>query len=97
VYALLRLARKFGSARVNDACGTALAFEMYDVRRLQRIIETGAKPPTPEPRSAIVIPLARYLRPPSQYALPLPPTESPDRPLPSPLEITNDTDRPALA
>lgn len=98
VYALLRLARKFGSARVNDACATALAFEMYDVRRLQRIIETGAKPPAPETHTSTVIPLARYLRPPSQYALPLSPTElsSPTSP-PLPLEPANDTDRPALA
>jgi hypothetical protein len=98
VYALLRLARKFGSARVNEACATALAFEMYDVRRLQRIIETGAKPPAPDSRSATVIPLARYLRPPSQYALPLSPSDTAPTPLPpSPLEVSNDTDRPALA
>jgi transposase len=71
VYALLRLARKFGSTRVNTACRTALAFEMYDVRRLQRIIETGAPPPPPTAPSPTVIPRARYLRPPSQYALSL--------------------------
>lgn len=83
VYALLRLAQKFGSARVNTACRTALAFEMYDVRRLQRIIETGseagrapdagrgAPPQRTATAPATVIPIARYLRPPSQYALPL--------------------------
>lgn len=79
VYALLRLASKFGSARVNTACRTALAFEMYDVRRLQRIIETGATPPPSAAAPATVIPIARYLRPASQYALPLAP------PLPTPL------------
>lgn len=86
VYALLRLAQKFGSTRVNTACRTALAFEMYDVRRLTRIIELGREtagetaresgasqacpPATPAP--AGVIPIARYLRPVSQYTLPLP-------------------------
>lgn len=98
VYALLRLARKFGSARVNDASATALAFEMYDVRRLQRIIETGATPPTPETRSPTVIPLARYLRPTSQYALPFPSSESTSpTSLTPPVETPHDTDRPALA
>jgi hypothetical protein len=89
VYALLRLARKFGSARVNAACRTALAFEMYDVRRLQRIIETGATPPPTTVGSPTVIPLARYLRPASQYALPLP-DPPPTAPTPSPL-VTGDS------
>jgi hypothetical protein len=84
VYALLRLARKFGSARVNTACRTALAFEMYDVRRLQRIIETGATPPPRTAARPAVIPLARYLRPASQYTLPLA-EPTPDTPTPSPL------------
>lgn len=97
VYALLRLAQKFGSTRVNAACATALAFEMYDVRRLQRIIETGAPPPAPAGRAATVIPLARYLRAPSQYALPLPAATPASTPVPSPSEDANDTDRPALA
>jgi len=81
VYALLRLVQKFGSARVNTACRTALAFEMYDVRRLQRIIEsgreTGATPPPSAAAPATVIPIARYLRPAGQYALPLPTLPAP--------------------
>ena len=72
VYALLSLARKYGDTRVDAACVTALAFEMYDVRRLQRILETGAAPPpSGAATSPTVIPLARYLRPASQFALPL--------------------------
>jgi hypothetical protein len=44
---------------------------MIDVHRLERILKL-APLPTPPPRSAPnVIPLARFLRPPSQYALPL--------------------------
>lgn len=87
VYALLRLVKKFGSARVNTACRTALAFEMYDVRRLQRIIETGREtgvtPPPSAAAPARVIPIARYLRPASQYALPLTTLAAPLPPLPS--------------
>jgi hypothetical protein len=72
VYALFSLVRKYGNARVNQACATALAFEMYDVRRLKRILETGATPPASAAAPAVkVIPIARYLRSPSQYALPL--------------------------
>lgn len=73
VYALLGLARKYGDPRVNAAAATALAFEMYDVRRLRRMLETGAAPPAATgPAAPTVIPIARYLRTPSQYALALP-------------------------
>jgi transposase len=70
VYALLGLCKRYGDARVDSACATALAVEMIDVHRLERMLKL-APPPTPPPRSSNVIPLARYLRPPSQYALPL--------------------------
>lgn len=82
VYALLSLARKYGDPRVNEAAAMALAYEMYDVRRLQRILEHGiVVPATTPPTSAVgpvkagdakVIPIARYLRASSQYALALP-------------------------
>jgi hypothetical protein len=71
VYALLGLARRYGGARVNDACAIALAAEMIDVHRLKRMLalgQTSSASTTP----ARVIPLARFLRPASQYALPLP-------------------------
>lgn len=70
-YALLGLVRRYGEQRVETACTTALAVEMFDVHRLERMLKL-APPPTPPPSSAAkVIPLARFLRPPSQYALPL--------------------------
>jgi hypothetical protein len=76
VYALLSLVRKYGDKRVDEACATALAFEMHDVRRLQRMLKNGvALPPISAPEDTKVIPLARYLRPASQYALPLAPAE----------------------
>ncbi|MGH7470347.1 MAG: Mu transposase domain-containing protein [Longimicrobiales bacterium] len=69
VYALLGLVRKYGAARVEEASATALAFEMHDVRRLERMLKNGSPiPAAPAPTN--VIPLARYLRPASQYALP---------------------------
>lgn len=72
VYALLGLVRRYGPARVNAACTTALAADMLDVRRLQRMLELAATAPMASARaSARVLPLARYLRPASHYALPL--------------------------
>jgi hypothetical protein len=69
VYALLGLARRFGAARVNDACGIALAADMLDVHRLKRMLALGQPPSAGAPTR--VIPLGRFLRPASQYALPL--------------------------
>lgn len=67
VYALLGLVKRYGAGRVEPACGRALRASMHNMRRLQRMVEQDA-PATPE-RSAQVIPLGRYLRPNSQYAL----------------------------
>ena len=65
----LTLARRYGDARVNAACDTALAAEMLSVRRLARLLELATPPPAVPP--ARVLPLARYLRPATHYALPL--------------------------
>jgi transposase len=68
VYKLLDLAKRFGPNRVDCACRTALEAGMVDVHRLAELVrlDTRLSPPP-----AQVIPLARYLRPASQYALPL--------------------------
>lgn len=71
VYALLSLVRKYGAPRVDEACATALACAMYDVHRLQRMLQNGSAPPPAGPPPSRM-PLARYLRPADQYALPLP-------------------------
>jgi hypothetical protein len=44
---------------------------MLDVHRLKRMLQQGVAVPPPAP-PARVIPLARYLRPATQYKLPLP-------------------------
>ena len=72
VYALLGLVRRYGAARVTEVCTAALAADLLDVRRLQRMLEL-ASTTTPASPSARVTPLARYLRPATQYALPLRP------------------------
>ena len=81
VYALLGLARRYGAGRVTEVCTVALAADMLDVHRLKRMLEQGIAAPPAAP-SARVIPLARYLRPATQYKLPLPTaaTEGEDTP-----------------
>jgi transposase len=74
VHALLGDCRKYGSARVEEACGTALESGMLDVSRLHRMLERATAAPPPPPQN--VIPIGRYLRPASQYALPRPPRQS---------------------
>lgn len=70
VYALLGLVRRYGATRVEQTCSVALDAHMFDVRRLERMLQTAAAPPTtPPPPTAV--PPARHLRPASQYALPL--------------------------
>jgi hypothetical protein len=70
VYALLGLVRRYGATRVTEVCTVALGLDMLDVHRLKRMLEHAvATPPSPPP--ARVMPLGRYLRPASQYKLPL--------------------------
>ena len=76
VYALLGLVRRYGAGRVTDVCVIALAADMIDVQRVKRMLEGGAAAPPASP-PARVLPLARCLRPASQYALPLDESERP--------------------
>lgn len=43
VYGLLRLCKKYGPARVEDACARALAFDVLDVPRIERMLKTAYK------------------------------------------------------
>jgi len=72
VYALMGLAKKHGAARVDAACALALELEMHDIRRLERMLALGTLPEPPT-STANVLPLARYLRPASDFALARPP------------------------
>jgi hypothetical protein len=67
LFKLLSLARKYGD-RLDASCKTALDADMVDVKRLADLVRLDVKL---EPPVAKVIPIARYLRPASQYALPL--------------------------
>ena len=69
VYALIGLAKRYGDLRLEAVCVTALAADMLDVRRLERMLQL-ATPPAALAAAARVIPIARHLRPTLQYALP---------------------------
>lgn len=74
VYRLLGLTKRYGDARVEETCALALTAEMLDVHRLERMVKLAqpvAQSAAPTPTDNKVIPLARFLRPASQYALPL--------------------------
>ena len=72
VYALLALVRRYGEPRVEQTCRLALDAQMYDVRRLERMLQaaTTTAVPTGLPSPTTPAP-ARHLRPASQYSLPL--------------------------
>jgi hypothetical protein len=68
VYALLGLVRRFGAGCVEAVCADAVAVELFDVRRLKRMLEH-ATTPEPARTAAAAVPPARFLRPTAQYAL----------------------------
>lgn len=70
VYKLLGFAKRYGAARLDQACKAALEVELVNVYKLERLLELAP----PEKRSALpaadkVVPIARYLRPPHQFTL----------------------------
>jgi len=76
VYALLGLVRRYGEARLEHVCHLALEAQMYEVHRIERMLQAATTvAPTPPPSPPTLAP-ARHLRPASQYALPF---TTPDR------------------
>jgi len=68
---LLRLAERYGTARVNAACARALAFELIDVRRVEGIVRSRSRA-RGGPRRARRGPAAarRFARPPESLLTP---------------------------
>jgi transposase len=80
VFALLGLVRRYGAARVEQACALALEAEMLSVHRLRRLIEVVPAPTSAPAAPTRVVPIARYLRPAEQYRLALVPTTRKENP-----------------
>jgi hypothetical protein len=69
VYRLLALVKKWGAARVEQACRTALEAEAVDVNLIARMLERAREAePVPTPTQLRLVP-GRYARDPSEFAL----------------------------
>jgi len=65
---LLRLAERYGAARVNAACARALAFELIDVRRVEGIVRSALERAPGPAEGGEVRPLpARFARSPESF------------------------------
>ena len=61
---LMRLADKYGHARVETACQRALAFDLINVQRVERILKNAVAPSAdPPPTAKLVSMPLRFLRP----------------------------------
>lgn len=63
-YALLRLCDRYGEERVDQLCARALAFEVFDVVRLERMLkaaQTTREPAAPAGR-VVLLPVGRFAR-----------------------------------
>lgn len=70
VYALLGLGKRYGAARLEQACKAALEVELVNIYKLQRLLEIVPRSAHAAPMGADkVVPIARYLRPPHQFSL----------------------------
>jgi hypothetical protein len=71
VYRLLGLVRRFGAARVEQACAQSLALDVVDVtkvaRMLDRALESGPGATTPAPRAGGNVVQLRFARDPSEF------------------------------
>ncbi|WP_438032050.1 IS21 family transposase [Sorangium sp. So ce204] len=74
VYALLRLCKKFGNGRVEAICQSALAFDVVDVQRVARMLETAKTPASPSTgqRTVVALPTPRFARSTEHFATRMP-------------------------
>jgi hypothetical protein len=65
---LLRLAEKYSAARLDAACQRAIAHELIDVRRLERILSLALEKPEAVIAPVVLVPLSsRFARPGSAF------------------------------
>jgi hypothetical protein len=68
VYRLLGLVKKWGAARVDQACRRALDAEAVDVNLVSRMLERAREDTTPDARPDPVVVQGRFARDPSEFA-----------------------------
>jgi hypothetical protein len=68
-YALVRLCDRYGSARVDALCGRALAFDVVDVPRIERMLKHAQKAEDGAPEGRVVaLPPSRFARDPKSFS-----------------------------
>ncbi|HKU40793.1 MAG TPA: IS21 family transposase, partial [Polyangiales bacterium] len=68
-YALLRLCDRYGSQRVEAVCARALAFDVIDVPRIERMLKAARSAEDAAPSGRIVpLPQSRFARDPASFA-----------------------------
>lgn len=67
---LLRLARKYGAPRLDQACARALAFDLINVKRVENILLGVLHQPPALPLPSVTPLPARFLRPPGSFTHP---------------------------
>jgi transposase len=68
---LLRLGERYGFERLDAACRRALAFELWNVKRVEQIVKAGLdRAETPSTPGALVALPARFLRPTNHFTHP---------------------------
>jgi hypothetical protein len=73
LFMLLGLVQRYGARRVDETCALAVAADMFDVFRLDRMLKLAVLPPPPTPAPESTpgrVIQGRFLRPSSDYALP---------------------------
>ena len=68
VYRLLGLVKKWGAARVEQACQRALDAEAIDVNLVSRMLERAREDAEPDARPELVVVQGRFFRDPSEFA-----------------------------
>jgi hypothetical protein len=68
-YALIALCDKYGNARVEAMCQSALAFDVVSVPKIAKMLKSAAKPAHPEAGGGKVLqlPLPRFVRPSADF------------------------------
>jgi hypothetical protein len=69
-YGLLRLCDRYGATRVDALCARAIAFDVLDVGRIERMLKTATKVETQAiARGQVVtLPVGRFARDPASFA-----------------------------
>ena len=68
-YGLVRLCERYGADRVNAVCARALAFDVLDVPRIERMLKTARSAEDSAPTGRVVpLPVSRFARDPASFA-----------------------------